>query len=81
MENYMASRTRQARTTIEVAPGVKQQLNEYKRELYSQMNRRATQEEIISALLAGVPLWQADAMLGAYKTHGSSMDDSGDSDT
>jgi hypothetical protein len=73
MEKYMADRTKQTRTTIEVAPSVKQQLNDYKRDLYSQMNRRATQEEIISALLSGVPLWQADVMLGAYKTHGLSI--------
>lgn len=80
MEKYMADRTRQTRTTIEVAPSVKQQLNDYKRGLYSQMNRRATQEEIISALLSGVPLWQADAMLGAYKNHGSSTDLSAETD-
>jgi hypothetical protein len=80
MEKYMANRTRQTRTTIEVAPGVKQQLNDYKRGLYSHMNRRATQEEIISALLSGVPLWQADAMLGAYKTHGSPVDNDVESD-
>ena len=80
MEKYMADRTKQTRTTIEVAPSVKQQLNDYKRGLYSQMNRRATQEEIISALLSGVPLWQADVMLGAYQTHGLSMDAPADSD-
>lgn len=77
----MADRTRQTRTTIEVAPSVKQQLNSYKRDLYRQMNRRATQEEIISALLSGVPLWQADIMLGAYKTHGLSIDSPAESDT
>lgn len=80
MEKYMADRTKQTRTTIEVAPSVKQQLNDYKRGLYSQMNRRATQEEIISALLSGVPLWQADVMLGAYQTHGLSIDTPTDSD-
>jgi hypothetical protein len=58
------------RATIEVHPAIKQQLKDYQTALRRDLNVRASQGTIIGALLAGVPLWQAPAMLGAYRPPG-----------
>jgi hypothetical protein len=62
------------RTTIEVQPGVKQQLKDYQAALHRELNRRASQGEIIAALLWGVPLWQANAMIDAHRSQHEPMD-------
>jgi hypothetical protein len=50
-------------------------LNDMKAELQRIEGRRATHDEIIGALVAGVPLWQADLMLRTYtKQHIDSKD-------
>lgn len=71
----MADRTkREDRTTIEVHVDVREQLTEYKAALKRQLRLRPTSGELISALLSGVPVWQAAAMLDAYRPiddHGS----------
>lgn len=59
----MADRT----TTIEVPLTVKDQLKAYQAALQRDLNRRASYGDIVGALLWGVPLWQADAMLTAYR--------------
>jgi hypothetical protein len=76
----VASRTNKDRTTIEVPHGVREQLKVYQTALHRDLNRRASNGEIIGALLSGVPLWQADAMLGAYKPQGKSIDIQGEDD-
>jgi hypothetical protein len=64
----MAERTNgPERASIPCTPAVKAQLRDYKEALHSTLNRRATVGEIVGALLSGVPLWQADAMLSAYR--------------
>ncbi len=52
---------------IEVPREIRDQLNAYKDDLYRVLRLRTTQGEIISALLSGVPLWQAEAMIRAYR--------------
>jgi hypothetical protein len=71
----VANRTKSARASIEVTPAVQEQLGAYRIALLEQMNRRATQSEIIGALLWGVPLWQADVMLGKHSTQGQPRDE------
>jgi hypothetical protein len=58
-----------------VPRAVKDQLVAYKTALHKDLNRRASMGEIVGALLSGVPLWQADAMLSAYKPQGKPWDD------
>jgi hypothetical protein len=55
-----------ARASITVTPEVLARLNTYQEQLLRARNRRANHAEIVGALLDGVPLWQADLMLGAY---------------
>lgn len=62
----MAKRTTE-RGSIEVGAAVKEQLVDYQGALHKEIGRRATQAEIIGALLSGVPLWQVNAMLDAYR--------------
>jgi hypothetical protein len=65
---YVADRTNPSdRVNLEVARAVRDQLNDYKAALQGDLGRRASQGEILSALLSGVPLWQARAMLDAYR--------------
>ena len=68
------------RTSIEVQPVVKQQLKDYQASLHRELNRRASQGEIIAALLWGVPLWQANAMIDAHRSQHEPMDDHGSDD-
>lgn len=64
----MSDRTDQKPTVqLEVPRELRDQLNQYKSELYRVLKRRATQAEILGAMLNGVPLWQADAMIQAYR--------------
>ena len=72
----MAERTTE-RTTIECPPAVREQLKAYQAALQRDLNRRASQGEIIGALLWGVPLWQADAILSAYRPHSQPIGDHG----
>lgn len=53
--------------TMDVPRVVRDLLNDYKTALQRELGRRATQSEILSALLMGTPLWQANAMLDAYR--------------
>lgn len=63
------------RTTIEVAVWVRDALKDYQTALQREVNRRATYDDIISALLWGVPLWQANAMMDSYRpAHGPIAD-------
>lgn len=70
----MANRTKSERASIEISPAVKEQLNNYQAALQSEMSRRATLSEIVGALLWGVPLWEADAMLNKYPAQGQPRD-------
>jgi hypothetical protein len=64
----VSDRTDQKPTVqLEVPRELRDQLNQYKSELYRVLKRRATQAEILGAMLNGVPLWQADAMIQAYR--------------
>lgn len=61
----MAKRT--DKVSVEVPTAVREDLNAYIGELHAVLNRRASQGEIIGAMVAGVPLWQVAAMLDAYR--------------
>lgn len=76
----MPSRTKPERSQIEVEPAVKAALNEYKSALQSGFSRRTSTSDLIGALLVGVPLWQAEAMLQAYRSQDMSWEDPGDSE-
>jgi hypothetical protein len=66
--DYVAQRTNPSgRANIEVSVAIRDELNSYKAALHREMGRRASAAEIIAALLKGVPLWQAVAMLDAYR--------------
>lgn len=54
------------RASIGVTPTVRDALNERVAQLAAIEGRSATHSQLIGALLAGVPLWQADLMLRAY---------------
>ena len=54
------------RKQINVSPAVKEHWASYKLALKAQEGRSATDDELIGAFLEGVPLWQADLMVGAY---------------
>lgn len=71
----MASRTNSGRGTIEVPRGVKDQFDDYKTALHQALNRRVSNGELIGALLSGVPYWQVDAMLSAYRPQAKSRDE------
>jgi hypothetical protein len=55
------------RAQIEVPIAVRDQLNQYKADLQEEMARDTSSGQLISALLSGVPLWQAIAMIDAYR--------------
>lgn len=63
----MADRT--ARTSINLSPSVRDALNSYQAAMEREAGVTATQEQLIGALLHGVPTWQADHMLRAYTRH------------
>lgn len=71
----MASRTRTDTTTIEVKRAVKEQLTGYQTALHRDFGRQTTMSDLIGALLDGVPFWQAEAMLRAYRPQGQHRDD------
>ncbi len=64
----MARRTNPLeRGPIDVPREVRDQLNAYKDELLRVSRLRPTSGELLSALLSGGPVWQAAAMLNAYR--------------
>jgi hypothetical protein len=65
---------RKKRASINVTPAVLAKLNAYQAALDREMQREASHAKIISALLDGVPLWQADLMIGAYPEATDSTD-------
>lgn len=76
----MANRTKSETTSIDVSRSAKDRLKNYQVALQSEMSRRATMGEIVEALLWGVPLWQADAMLGSYRSQGKPWEEDPASD-
>jgi hypothetical protein len=64
----MSSRTTKNRTQLEIAPAVKSKLKDYEARLQTELGRQTNSSDLLSAFLDGVPLWQADLMLGAYRT-------------
>lgn len=77
----MAPRTKTERAQIEVTPAVKSQLDSYKAALEKGFGRETSSSNLLGAMLSGIPLWQAEAMLSAYRSQGSSREDPGnDSD-
>lgn len=63
----MADRTGSTeRASISVSPATRDRLNEVIDALARQEGRSTTQDQLIRALLEGVPLWQADLMLRSY---------------
>jgi hypothetical protein len=75
----VAPRTDKA--SIEVPREVRDALKDYIHALEATLGRHATHGEVISAFLQGVPLWQANAMLDAYRPSvntGSSPGSTGD---
>jgi hypothetical protein len=66
----VATRTRTDTTTIEVKRAVKEQLTVYQAVLHRDFGRQTTISGLIGALLEGVPHWQAEAMLRAYRPKG-----------
>jgi hypothetical protein len=55
------------RASITVTQAVLAAVNDYQDALLSHFGRRASHADIVAALLEGVPLWQAEAMLDAYR--------------
>jgi len=74
----VASRTKKKKVQIEVAPAVKNQLQGYETALQRGFNRRTNPSDLLGALLEGVPLWQAEAMLQAHKPQEISWKGPGD---
>ena len=72
----MAKRTAD-QTSIDVPKAVKAQLAAYRAALQRDLNRTASYGDIIGALLWGVPLWQANAMIDAHRPQGDPRDDPG----
>jgi hypothetical protein len=68
------------RASIEVSPAVKKRYNDYKSELRQRFNRSATDSDLVGAFLDGVPAWQAEAMLAAYRPPAEPRKDSGSGD-
>lgn len=64
-------------TSIDVPKAVKAQLSDYRAALQRDLNRTASYGDIIGALLWGVPLWQANAMIDAHRPQGAPRDDPG----
>jgi len=58
---------RKKRASINVSPALLAKLNAYLEALESEKSRTASQAQLIGALLDGVPLWQADLMVGSYR--------------
>jgi hypothetical protein len=63
------------RKQINVSPLVKEHWATYKLALKAREGRAATDDELIGAFLDGVPLWQANLMVGAYLRSGQNADD------
>jgi len=70
--------TRKKRASINVSPALLEDLNAYLEALESQKSRKASQSQLIGALLDGVPLWQADIMIGSYRPPPSDSPDTGE---
>jgi hypothetical protein len=68
------------RGQIELSSAVKAELKAYQTALQRDLNRRASYGDIIGALLWGVPLWQANAMIDAYRPQHESRDNPGSED-
>lgn len=64
-----------ARATITVPQPVLSKLNAYRQALLKRRGRRATQADIIGALIEGVPLWQAELMLESYRPQAEDSDE------
>lgn len=63
----MAGRTASSdRAVINVSPATRDKLNDVIAALKAEEGRSVTQEELIRAVLEGVPLWQVDLMVRAY---------------
>jgi hypothetical protein len=63
----MAERTpKPGRAPVNLTPPTRELLNGRLAELRATEGRYATQDQLIAALLEGVPLWQADLMLRTY---------------
>lgn len=54
------------RTTIGVSSETRDLVADYRRRLRLYQGRSASNDQLLGALLEGVPLWQADLMVGAY---------------
>jgi hypothetical protein len=54
-------------TTLGVTVAVRDQMTAYRKALRRDCGRKGSTDEILGALLAGVPLWQAAFMLDAYQ--------------
>lgn len=61
----MADRTNKAQ--IEVPLAVRDQLRAYEADLERLFGRKVFDWQLLTALLSGVPLWQAEAMIAAYR--------------
>jgi hypothetical protein len=61
------------RAVISLSPAVRDALNRRLKDLASIEGRSATQDQLIGALLAGVPLWQAEIMLRTYIRQATSV--------
>lgn len=67
---------RPQRKPINLSPTVKRRWDAYKAALESTEGRRATDDDIVGAFLEGVPLWQANLMIGTYiRGHDIPLDD------
>lgn len=60
------------RAVISLTPATRDKLNDVIAALERQEGRSATHEQLIGALLEGVPLWQTELMLRAYIKHAAS---------
>lgn len=65
------------RASVNLSPAVRDALNSRLAELAAVEGRSATQEQLVGALLHGVPLWQLAVMLDTYikQTASRNMDD------
>jgi hypothetical protein len=63
----MADRTGKGeRASVNLSPAVRDLLNDQIARLEAEQGRVAKQEQLIGALLLGVPTWQAALMLDSY---------------
>jgi hypothetical protein len=70
-----ADKTDRERATVSLSPAVRDKLNEFIAALRQAEGRAATQDQLVGALLDGVPLWQADLMLRSYIKQAEDMQD------